>query len=284
MFPSNKVIINFAPTGMVPTKNMTPHVPISVDEIIEDVSKAYELWITIAHLHAREENEEPAYEKEIYKDIIDGIKARCPWLVICVSLSWRKYHELRQRTQVLELYPDMASLTANSLNFKNQASTNSPEMIEQIIERIHEFGVIPEIEIFDQGTLNYVLYLIKKWTLKAPFYFNVIVWNIASMQLDLASIGVLSHSLPSWCFWTIGWMGTTQRKANVLGCQFAHWCRIWIEDNIYFDEDRTILATNQDLLERIHQFVRLSWKTVMTWYELQEYGFKNYKHASWNVS
>ncbi len=48
-----KLIINFTPTGMIPTKSMTPHVPITINEIVEDVHRAYEFGITLAHIHAR---------------------------------------------------------------------------------------------------------------------------------------------------------------------------------------------------------------------------------------
>ena len=50
MEKSNKIIINYCPTGMIPTKGTTPHVPISVEEIIEQTHEAYEVGITIAHL------------------------------------------------------------------------------------------------------------------------------------------------------------------------------------------------------------------------------------------
>jgi len=62
----DKLIINFTPTGMIPTKEMTPHVPISVNEIIEDVHRAYELGITMTHIHARDEKSGvPTYKKEV---------------------------------------------------------------------------------------------------------------------------------------------------------------------------------------------------------------------------
>lgn len=61
------LIINFTPTGMIPTKEMTPHVPVSVEEIIEDVYKAVEIGITIVHLHARdEETGFPTYKADTY--------------------------------------------------------------------------------------------------------------------------------------------------------------------------------------------------------------------------
>ncbi|MFZ9030516.1 MAG: 3-keto-5-aminohexanoate cleavage protein, partial [Robiginitalea sp.] len=91
------LIINFTPTGMIPTKSMTPYVPISVNEIVEDVRKACEIGITMVHLHARDAiSGEPTYEKEIYGEIIGGIRRFAPDLVICVSLSGRNYKELEK--------------------------------------------------------------------------------------------------------------------------------------------------------------------------------------------
>ncbi|MGY8913941.1 MAG: 3-keto-5-aminohexanoate cleavage protein [Flavobacteriales bacterium] len=75
----DKVVINFTPTGMIPTKKMTPHVPVSVSEIIEDVHHATELGITLVHLHARDaQTEEPTHKKEVYGEIIDGIRNYAP--------------------------------------------------------------------------------------------------------------------------------------------------------------------------------------------------------------
>ena len=76
---SDNLIINFTPTGMVPTKDMTPHVPIGISEIIEDVYEAYKLGITIVHIHARDqETGAPTYKSEIYGNIIRGIREFAP--------------------------------------------------------------------------------------------------------------------------------------------------------------------------------------------------------------
>ncbi|MBW2364798.1 MAG: 3-keto-5-aminohexanoate cleavage protein, partial [Deltaproteobacteria bacterium] len=59
-----KFILNFTPTGMIPTKEMTPHVPIQPQEIIEQVLEAVELGANMAHIHARNnQSGSPAYEK-----------------------------------------------------------------------------------------------------------------------------------------------------------------------------------------------------------------------------
>ena len=53
--PDREMIVNFVPTGLIPTKEMTPHVPISVSEIREDIHEACELGITMVHLHVRDD-------------------------------------------------------------------------------------------------------------------------------------------------------------------------------------------------------------------------------------
>ena len=131
------LIVNFTPNGMIPTKRLTPHVPISVAEIVEDVHRAVELGITMVHLHARDESTgEPTYRRDIYGSIIAGIRAFSQDLIICVSTSGRTFKEFEQRADVLQLdgdlKPDMGSLTLSSLNFNEIASVNAPDMIQAI--------------------------------------------------------------------------------------------------------------------------------------------------------
>jgi 3-keto-5-aminohexanoate cleavage enzyme len=49
-----KLIITIAPTGNVPTKSMTPHVPVTPEEIAKDLVACYEKGAAVAHIHARD--------------------------------------------------------------------------------------------------------------------------------------------------------------------------------------------------------------------------------------
>ena len=125
---NKKFILNFTPTGMIPTKEMTKHVPSTPNEIVEQVLDVAELGVNMVHLHARDnETEAPTYLKGVYEEIIGPIREAAPELVICVSLSGRTFTEFEKRSQVLELdgklKPDFGSLTLSSLNFNKQAST-----------------------------------------------------------------------------------------------------------------------------------------------------------------
>jgi 3-keto-5-aminohexanoate cleavage enzyme len=101
--PYPELIVNFCPTGMIPTKAMTPHVPISPSEVIEDSCRALERGAAIVHLHARDAEGRPSYLARIYEEMILGIRGHFSEAIICVSCSGRNFPELERRSEVLEL-------------------------------------------------------------------------------------------------------------------------------------------------------------------------------------
>jgi uncharacterized protein (DUF849 family) len=269
------VIVSFTPTGMIPTKEMTPHVPISVTEVVEEVHAAVEHGITMVHLHARDEvSGDPTYKAEIYERIITGIRAFDQELILCVSLSGRTFQAFEQRSEVLQLSgpvkPDMGSLTLSSVNFNRIASINAPDMIVALASEMKERGIMPELEAFDVGMINYAKYLEKKSLLQPPHYFNLLLGNIACAQADLLHAGVMINDLPPQSYWSLAGIGDAQLKMNSLGIASGGGVRVGLEDNIWFDSGRTKLATNQDLLERIHVLVAANDRTVMPPAEARE--------------
>ncbi|MBW1812761.1 MAG: 3-keto-5-aminohexanoate cleavage protein [Deltaproteobacteria bacterium] len=251
-----KFILNFTPTGMIPTKEMTPHVPIQPQEIIEQVLEAVELGANMAHIHARNnQSGSPAYEKEIYAEIIHGIRKKHKDLVICVSTSGRFFSDFEHRSECLdlagELKPDFGSLTLSSLNFNKQASVNSPEMIQALAGKMLDRGIRPELEVFDLGMINYAHYLIKKGLLKPPYCFTLILGNVACAQANPLNLGLMINELPDNSVWWTGGIGDSQLKMNAMSLISGGGVRIGLEDNIYYDSDRTRLATNLELLVRI---------------------------------
>ncbi len=249
-------VLNFTPTGMIPTKDMTPHVPVTPDEIIEQTLQAAELGATMVHLHARdEETGLPTYKKDVYAKIIEGIRNQNQDLILCVSTSGRNFNEFEKRSESLnltgDLKPDFGSLTLSSLNFNKQASINTPEMIQQLAGKMQEKGIKPELEVFDLGMINYAHYLIHKGLIEPPYYFNLILGNIACAQANLLSLGLMIKELPPNSYWSVGAVGQPQLKMNLISIASGGGIRIGLEDNIWFDEKRTLMATNAELIKRI---------------------------------
>ena len=248
-------ILNFCPTGMIPTKDMTPHVPTTPREIVRDVVDS-PVPITMVHIHARDDEGNPTYDKDVYARIISGIRDHNEDTVICVSTSGRNWSEFEKRSEVLDLEgdvaPDMASLTLSSLNFNRQASINEPQMIRDLASKMRDRGIWPELEIFDTGMVNYARYLISKELVLQPCYFNIIMGNIACAQVDPIVLGAILCDLPIGSLFSVGGVGDYQLQANVLGLACGGGVRIGLEDNIWRTPERKELATNHFLLSRIN--------------------------------
>ncbi len=261
------LIVNLAPTGMVPTREQSGKVPLQPDEIIADVLRAAAQGITIVHLHARDAAGKPTYKKEVYARIISGIREKRPDLVLCVSCSGRMVDEIDRRTQVLELKgdlkPDMATLTLSSMNFSDRPSINSPSMIKELAKRMTDCGVAPELEIFDLGMANYTRHLIERGILKTPLYANLICGNIAGAQPHLLEIASLINALPKGVIWGLGGLGRAQVPMAGLAAGFAPGVRIGLEDNLWSDFERTALASNIELVEFIKQFLMPYGRSIM---------------------
>src|SRR4030065_2765354 len=99
-----KVILTLAPTGMIPTKDMTPYVPITPEEIAKDTYEAYKLGVSIVHVHARDENGKPTHKKEVFEKIFKEIKRKCPDIIICSTTSGTEHPQVEHRAEVLPLY------------------------------------------------------------------------------------------------------------------------------------------------------------------------------------
>jgi 3-keto-5-aminohexanoate cleavage enzyme len=261
------LILNLAPTGMVPTRAMSPRVPLQPDEVVRDVLAAAGRGITIVHVHARDERDEPTHRKDVYARIIGGLRETRPDLVICVSCSGRKEPDVARRAEVLaldgDLKPDMASLTLSSLNFAREASVNSPETVKELARRMLDAGIRPELEIFDLGMANMANHLLERGLIRPPLYANLLFGGPATAQADLLEIGAVVARLPPGTTWSLAGMGSSQLGVAAVAAGLAPGVRIGLEDNLWLDADRKQPAGNDDLVERVHALARARGRAIM---------------------
>lgn len=272
-----EVIINFTPTGMIPQKRDVPGVPISAQEIVEQVHEAFGIGITMVHVHARKANGVPSSRAEDYAPIVEGIRRYCPGLVICTSLSGRNVSEPAARAEVLSLLPDMASLTLSSLNFVQSASVNSPDTIMELARRIDDAGARPELEVFDTGMVNYLGYLVRKGLIRSPFYVNVLLGNIAGAQLNAAHLAAMERDLPDGAIVALAGLGRHQLDAHLVAMGLGWGVRVGLEDNIHWDREQRQVTTNMALLKRIHALCGVAGRDVMAPETFGALGFYNRK-------
>jgi uncharacterized protein (DUF849 family) len=266
--PYSKLIINAAMTGMVPGKKDSPHIPITVEEIVEDAVRCVSAGASILHLHARDEDGKATYKSEIYARIIRAVREECTDVIICVTTSGRFYNVFEKRAEVLDLdgdvKPDMASLTLGSLNFPKQASINEPGIIMKLAERMANKDIKPELEVFDTGMVNTARYLYRKELIKPPFYFNVILGSIYSTQARMADFSHLVNLLPEDAVWAGGGIGVFQLVMNSAAIIMGGHVRIGLEDNIWYDNHKEELTTNEKSIQRIRRIAKEIGREIAT--------------------
>jgi uncharacterized protein (DUF849 family) len=260
--------IVLAPTGMVPTREMTPHVPLQPAEIAADVARAMEVGITAVHLHARDTDDTPTWKRYIYADIISRVREVAPDLPIAVSTSGRAWSDLEKRADVLSLTgdvkPDVASLTLSSMNFIDGPSVNAPETIRALARIMKERGITPELEVFDLGMLNFARVLRKEGLLVGLVPANLFFGNIAGMQPTLIELAAATSMVPDDVMWCGAGIGVYQGISQLLSVAAAGGVRVGLEDGIHLDRTRTQLATNVSLVERTHRMLELAGRRMMT--------------------
>lgn len=264
----NKIIINFTPNGFAHPPGTSPHIPYNIHDIYNQIFEAYKIGITMVHMHVWEDKK-PSNDPNLYADLIRLIRREMPDLIICVSTSGRYNNNIISRSAVLdlknELKPDMASLTLGSFNFSNTISYNPPNDIVYLANKMKENGILPEIEIFDNGNVNYFKYLKKKGILGPNNYINLILGNISTAQARVGDLGfLLSQFDDDDDMISIGAFGRHQLPFNSLAIALGHGVRVGLEDNIYLDEKSTVYATNIDLIKRIHKIIDANGKAFMS--------------------
>jgi 3-keto-5-aminohexanoate cleavage enzyme len=267
---ADKLIITLAPTGMIPTKNETPYVPLTPEEIINDTYEAYQLGASVVHVHARDKQGRPTHEKEIFKEIFEGIKKKCPDIVICATTSGRINPQVEHRAEVLELSPEMASLTVGSLNFPQAASVNPLQTIKSLATKIKERGIIPELEIFEAGFINTAKYLAKKGILERPLHFCLLLGSLGSIPANISDLAYLVGSLPLGSTWSATGIGRFQIQINTAAILMGGHVRVGIEDSIFYNYPSKELATNKKLVERIVRISRELNRDIATPAEARE--------------
>lgn len=254
---TQKFPLVLAPTGMVPTKKLTPHVPITPEEIIADVKSCCDIGISSVHLHARGSSGDPTWEKDTYAEIIYGIREFAPNLAINVSTSGRNWSDLEKRADCLsllgDLKPDLASLTTSSLNFIDRESINSPDTVQKLAKIMLERDIIPELEIFDLGMINCIKVLQKKNLLPKTLVANLFFGSIYGAQTTPIEVAAMINGLPEGTIWSGAGIGSFQAPAHAFSLAFGGGVRTGIEDNIYLDFSRQKLAKNVELVERVHK-------------------------------
>jgi len=249
------LIVNVALTGVIPTRETTPYVPLSPEEIVADAVRCHDVGAAVVHVHARDPDGQPTYKGDIFAEIISGIRKERPQLIVCATTSGRRCGDLDQRSTVLDLdgeaKPDLASLTTGSINFNDSPSVNSPDVIWALAERMLARGIKPELEILELGMINTAKLLIKDGLAQRPYYFNILLGSMHAMAATALNLSAAVAGLPRGSVWSGTGLGRFQVPVNILSIAMGGHVRTGVEDNLYYDFERTRLTSNEQAVRRL---------------------------------
>ena len=242
-----KLIITAALTGNVPTREMTPHVPLSPDEIADDVRRCVDAGASLVHIHARDPEGRPTLDKAIFEETARRIKALAPDVIIQLSTGARAGRDWEARANPVRLLPEMASFTTGSNNLPGIVYENSPDFLLFLAGVFHATGVKPEIEVFESGMISNALFLQKKKLLEPPLHFDFVLGAPGAMAGTVRNLVFLADSLPPGSTWTVAGIGRSEIRLATAAIAMGGHVRVGIEDNLHLPDGR--LATNAQLVE-----------------------------------
>lgn len=269
MARKEKLIITVAPTGNVPTKEMNPDTPVSVDEIVEDIIKCRKLGASIAHIHVRDENGQPTSDREIYKEILDNLdKKNCDVITQLSTGARGGGNTFEWRGQMLDLNTEMASLSTGSSNFATKVNANSFDLIKKLADKMYTNNIKPELEAFDLGMIDNAKLLAKEGILKEPLHFNLVMHVKGSVRGTPKNLFHMIESLPKGSTFTVSGIGPSQVTMLTMSMLMGGHTRTGLEDTILYDKG--VIATNVMLVERIVRLAKEIGREIATPDEARE--------------
>lgn len=258
-------IITVAITGSVPRKRDNPAVPISVAEQVESTHEAFEAGASLVHVHVRDENENPSSDPERFARLQEEVAKHCPGIIIQFSTGGRG-RAMEQRGSMLYLKPDMASLATGSVNFPTIVYENAPDFVRSLARSMLDYGIKPEIEVFDLAMLYNTADLVAEGLIADPphvqFVFGVKHALPARREILDFEVAQMKKLLPR-ATWTAAGIGRNQLEVNRWALEMGGHCRTGLEDNVRWDKE-TLAPSNAALVRRVAELCGQYGRTVAT--------------------
>jgi uncharacterized protein (DUF849 family) len=147
----------------------------------------------------------------------------------------------------------MASLSTGSCNFPTRVYENPPELIRELAGKMKQYGVKPEIEVFDLAMLYNAVGYVRDGLLEAPLHVQFVlgVKHALPAERDLLEFQVAKlKALMPEATWVAAGIGRHQLEVNRWSLQMGGHCRTGLEDNVRWDKDR-LARSNAELVKRV---------------------------------
>lgn len=272
-----KTIITAAVTGAWPKKENNPNVPMTPEEIAEDVYDCWQGGAAIAHIHMRDDDGNGVMDPVRFKKTVDLLKANHPDCDIIINMTTsgdiHADDEIRV-AHVKELKPEMASYDCGSMNWLNSGLfINSPKFLTDCGLLFQELGVKPEIEAFDPGMIGNAAYYLKKGVLVGPQHFQFCMGCANGIAGTMKNLVFMKETMESLCgkdnTWSCFGVGHSAMEMTYGAVALGGHIRVGMEDNVMYAKGQ-LAESNRQFVERAARVIREFGNDVATPDEARE--------------
>lgn len=260
-----KLIITVGITGSRITRQQTPHIPITPQEIAQSGIEAWRAGASVLHIHVRDPKTGLGTpEVSIFKEVVDRIQSETD-AVLCLTTSGIPGRNLPipDRLQPLALHPELVSFDAGSINMGANVFLNPLEFLETLAKETLEKGIKPELEVFEVGMVYTCIRFLERGLLKPPLHFQFVLGVLEGMPATPKSLLHLSEIIPQGSTWSVIGIGPGQLPMAMMAMVMGGHVRVGLEDNLYYSKG--ILAkTNAQLVERVVRITKEFGREIAT--------------------
>lgn len=280
-----KVIVTAAITGGIHTPSMSPYLPITPEQITEQAIGAYDAGASVVHIHIRNpETGQPSSDMNLFREILTRIKIKCN-LVVCTTTGGGLGMPTEERLKVVPSFkPELASFNAGSINFglfdlpermqirewkhpwekqylkmtEDFIFPNTFKSLQEFARAFVESNTKPELEVYDAGMINNLLYLVRKGFLKKPLYLQFVMGIMGGIPPSVENL-VFLHETARRAFgddfiWSVCAAGHFQLPMCTAALVMGGNVRVGLEDSLY--AGKGVLAKNS--AEQVGKIIRIA--------------------------
>lgn len=261
------LIITTAITGAETTSEQQPNLPITPEQQANDAKACFDAGSRVLHLHVREDDGTPSQRLQRFKEVIELVREKVPKMIIQISTGGAVGVPFEERIAPLNLKPDMATLNAGTLNFGDEVFLNAPPDIKRLAAYFGEVNVVPEVEVYESGMIDYVAVLHRKGIINHnPLHIQFVLGVPGGMSGKPKNLLYMAEHLreeiPS-ATWGVAGIGRWQLPCGIMAIVMGGHVRTGFEDNIYYHKN-VLADSNAQLVARIARIAQEYGRPIAT--------------------
>ena len=239
-----KLILSAALTGAATNRSHCPHIPYTPLELGKEAKRAVDAGASIVHIHAREEDGTPSWRTEVFEEINQEVRKRCPKVIINFSTGAIGMTAAERVKHLPATKPDMAAFNMGSMNYAifskkskqfyfNGVFENSFDTMIHVLQVMNENDVCPEMECFDTGHIRNAEPLREMGLLPKRACYSLVMGVLGGISATTPNLMHQISQVPDGSFWQVIAISRKQWQMAAVACTMGGNFRVGLEDNFY---------------------------------------------------